>query len=1240
MQNKKKAASDIAFLRLIICMGVLFLFHCAACYAQQVPYSFRHINQSDGLLHTNVKSVVQDNKGFIWILTPNGLQRYDGSRFVTYPYDLNNPAGIFDTREAQLFADKTRNCLWMTYGEIQKLDLKKNKFTSYNPENILQDTTHKFESYTDVSGSAWVAGHFGIFHYDKSEKKMIYDILTPSFLAPNKSNFFFTDTHNQNIWFVEFWKGLSLFQKKTKKIYTHSYNPIHDPLLQVMDKKRLTGILMDSKNNFWISTADQVFYRYNSISNKLFTYSLADIKKTKAANLNQDVILNVKSFFEDNHHNIWVATENAGLLQYNRQKDSFTSIGNEEQNTQGLHYNFIIWCIFQDDEENIWLGTDKGINIFNPYRDHFQSVHHQENNIYSLPENELQDFIQTKSGDILAGTWGGGITVFDSNFIFKKNISFSRPFEYNLIWSFIQNDDGNIWAGCQHGYIHIYNPATKTVSTIHPPETNNKTIRCMAKDRAGNIWMGLHDGKIAKWDKEQKRFYGYNDSIKGITQIFAPAINIFFDSKGFCWVSTNNGFKKFDTQKRIYSASYLPDKTNTSTLSANNTEGVEEYNDSTLLIGTAYGGLNFFNTSNETFTRLTAKNGLPANTIHSIKKDTEGFIWFTTDYDLYKFNAVDKKFIRYNIAPGILNAEFKPVHFYTLRNGNWLAATATEIISFNPKNNISKKNSAAKVEITGFKIFDHAVPIDSLLDAGQPVHLSYKQNFLTIEFAQLNFSNMQQMDYSYLLDGVNKEWVNAGSKNYASYTNLSPGAYTFSVKADDGSKMLQSTSFKIIIDPPFYKTWWFVFITGSFLIFIIYRFIKWRVKSIRAVGAEKLKVQQLNAEQYKNNLEHEKIVNYFSSSLIDKAIVDDVLWDVAKNLIGRLGFVDCMIYLWNDDKTKMIQKAGFGPKGSVEEINKQHFDVLPGQGVVGYVMETKEAVLIKDTSKDIRYRSDEMIRSSEITVPVIYNNELVGVIDSEHHEKNFFTAQHLQILNTIATLMATKIRSIEAEGFLQRTRIEMYSMNEQLSKARLEALRSQMNPHFIFNCINSIDALIQSNDKYNATVYLNKFAKLIRGILDSSKQNTISLANDLDTLKLYIQLEQFRHEDKFTAEIKADDELLQDDYKVPPLIIQPFVENAILHGLRYRNDHNGRLCISVRRQGGYLQYVVEDNGVGRNTFNTHLQKNKVSYGIDMSNERVKLFNNEEKTSVQITDLFSNGSPSGTKVEVYLKVDEC
>jgi ligand-binding sensor domain-containing protein len=207
----------------------------------------------------------------------------------------------------------------------------------------------------------------------------------------------------------------------------------------------------------------------------------------------------------------------------------------------------------------------------------------------------------------------------------------------------------------------------------------------------------------------------------------------------------------------------------------------------------------------------------------------------------------------------------------------------------------------------------------------------------------------------------------------------------------------------------------------------------------------------------------------------------------------------------------------------------------------------------------------------------------------------------------------------------------------QMAEMEMKALRSQMNPHFIFNCINSIDGLIQSNDKYSATVYLNKFAKLIRNILDSSKQNTVTLAKDLDTLKLYIELEQLRHENKFTAEIKADDALLQDDYKVPPLIIQPFAENAILHGIRYRPDNNGKLSISVIKQNDFLKYSIEDNGVGRNTFKSPEQKEKISYGIDMSNERVKLFNNEEKASVLIIDLLDNGKPAGTRVEVLLKI---
>ncbi len=211
------------------------------------------------------------------------------------------------------------------------------------------------------------------------------------------------------------------------------------------------------------------------------------------------------------------------------------------------------------------------------------------------------------------------------------------------------------------------------------------------------------------------------------------------------------------------------------------------------------------------------------------------------------------------------------------------------------------------------------------------------------------------------------------------------------------------------------------------------------------------------------------------------------------------------------------------------------------------------------------------------------------------------------------------------------------ALKHRIAETEMMALRSQMNPHFIFNCINGIDAMIQSNDKYRATMYLNKFAKLIRNILDISKQNKVPLSKDIETLQLYIDLELFRHQDKFTASIQVEDELMENDYTVPPLIIQPYVENAILHGLRHRPGHEGKLMVTVTKQENHLVYTIEDNGVGRKTTNVDLQKNGQGYGMQIGNDRVRLFNNEEVASVIITDLESNGHATGTRVQVELKI---
>jgi len=211
-------------------------------------------------------------------------------------------------------------------------------------------------------------------------------------------------------------------------------------------------------------------------------------------------------------------------------------------------------------------------------------------------------------------------------------------------------------------------------------------------------------------------------------------------------------------------------------------------------------------------------------------------------------------------------------------------------------------------------------------------------------------------------------------------------------------------------------------------------------------------------------------------------------------------------------------------------------------------------------------------------------------------------------------------------------------LKQKIAETEMMALRAQMNPHFIFNCINSIDAMIQSNDKYQATLYLNKFAKLIRNILDSSKQNFVSLSKDIETLQLYVDLEIFRSENKFKAEINIDPQLLQDDYQVPPLIIQPYVENAILHGLRHRDDNNGKLIVNIHKQNGHLNYEITDNGVGRNRQRSFSDlKKPTGYGMQITEDRVRIFNKEKTASVHVSDLTDEDQPIGTKVTVQLNI---
>ena len=208
--------------------------------------------------------------------------------------------------------------------------------------------------------------------------------------------------------------------------------------------------------------------------------------------------------------------------------------------------------------------------------------------------------------------------------------------------------------------------------------------------------------------------------------------------------------------------------------------------------------------------------------------------------------------------------------------------------------------------------------------------------------------------------------------------------------------------------------------------------------------------------------------------------------------------------------------------------------------------------------------------------------------------------------------------------------------NKKLAEVEMSALRAQMNPHFLFNCLNSINRYIVRSDPETASNYLTKFSRLIRLILQNSKSPTVSLKNELEALRLYIDMEEMRFENRFEYSIGIDNVVEPEYIEVPPLLLQPYVENAIWHGLMHK-ESKGRLTVEVAKKNGSLRCVIEDNGIGRQKAQQLKSKSATrdkSMGIKITNDRLNLY--QAHTHVEIIDLFDQyGSPAGTRVVLHI-----
>ena len=382
--------------------------------------------------------------------------------------------------------------------------------------------------------------------------------------------------------------------------------------------------------------------------------------------------------------------------------------------------------------------------------------------------------------------------------------------------------------------------------------------------------------------------------------------------------------------------------------------------------------------------------------------------------------------------------------------------------------------------------------------------------------------------------------------------------------------------------------------------------------------------------------ELEDTLVYFATSIIRKNTEEEILWDLAKNCISRLGFVDCVIYEIDYRRDVLVQKAAYGPKNPRSYDILEPIEIALGKGITGTVGVTGKAEIVTDTSKDDRYIVDDEARLSEITVPIIVEDKVWGVIDCEHPEKNFFTYRDLRILKSIASICAVKLARIGVERELALKRSALLNVQRELVDLRVKSLRRQMHPHFLFNALNAIQYFITSDKKKEALRYHTLFSKLIRKYILHLDEEMIVLEEEIRMITWYLKLQLLRYHHRFSYTIRIDESIYH--LSIPALTIQ-LVTEELVENMVMSNSGRGELVLAF----DYRKQVLEFKAVLKLPAVTAFKRQSdhdYRSGLLTWFEYVDLLNrlrhmNITKHSEELTD--EGGEAVGTVIELSIPV---
>lgn len=780
-----------------------------ASHSQQIR--FEHLPPDKGLSQSVVTDFVQDDQGFLWLATQEGLNRYDGFTFKVFKEDPDLPGGIKGNFVASI--DKGPGGeIWIgtADGGLNRYDSQTGQFSTYVHDPMQSNSLSESSISSldvDPQGIVWVGtNNKGLNRLDPHSGQItryLNDPQNPNSLNSNTIINVLAD-NSGIVWVGTLDGGLNRLDPQTGR-FTHFLN---DPLdLQSISSNDIQTLYIDRQGVLWVGTFTGGLNRYDPQNSSFTRYvTIADDPASLSSN-------SVAAIHEDSTGRFWVGTQGGGLNLLDRSSGVFTRIQNDPDNPTSLSTNSVM-SIYEDNSGIIWFGTfGSGTDYFDPYKNKFVWIHAEPGNPNSLSSNSLWTIYEDDQGVLWIATNGNGLNRFDPQKgewkHYLNDPTNPDSLSNNTVYLIYPDHQGTFWLGTPDS-LNRFDPRSETFYTYTTPG-----LLAILEDSQGNFWLGSTQGLILFDRQTGNTRYFLSDPNDPTTLNSNVVSALFEDADQNFWVGTfNGGFHKYDRQANIF-IRYTKDPQDQESISSNTILTIYQAEDGGLWLGTS-GGLNRFDPQTEKFTAWREQDGLPNDYIYGILEDDQGHLWLSTNKGISHFDPGESVFKNYDKTDGLQSNEFNQWSAFRNREGVMYFGGVNGLNAFHP-DQIHENPYIPPIVLTGFEIYNRPVEIapDSALqqpiETSQEINLSHTDDFFQFEYAALHFSSPEEIVYAYQMEGLDKGWNMVGKQHSANYTNVPPGDYIFRVKGtnSDGVWNEDGVALKITIPPPFWQTTWF-----------------------------------------------------------------------------------------------------------------------------------------------------------------------------------------------------------------------------------------------------------------------------------------------------------------------------------------------------------------------------------------------------------------------------------------------